>query len=164
MIGFGATAVTASAQGKFEVLDPATAAEIEALTSQVIPSDDGPGAREAGVIYFIDRALATFDSDKREAYRTGMRDVQQSRLKLFPQSTSIAALSPTQQIELVHSIEKTEFFDLLRTHTAWGFLAAPQYGGNRNQAGWTHIGFEHQMHFEPPFGYYDAQVRDGRDS
>jgi gluconate 2-dehydrogenase gamma chain len=164
MIGLGATAVTASAQTKFEVFDAATAADVEALTSQIIPSDDGPGAREAGVIHFIDRALATFDSDKRGAYRTGMRAVQQARTKLFPASTSIGALSPAQQMELIRAVEKTDFFELLRTHTGWGFLAAPQYGGNRNQTGWTHIGFEHQMHFEPPFGYYDAQERDGRRS
>ncbi|PYT19675.1 MAG: hypothetical protein DMG57_44565 [Acidobacteria bacterium] len=34
---------------------------IAAIANQIIPSNDGPGAREAGVIYFIDRALSTFD-------------------------------------------------------------------------------------------------------
>ena len=32
----------------------------ETTDAQIVPSDDTPGAREAGVIYFIDRALATF--------------------------------------------------------------------------------------------------------
>src|SRR5580700_2875088 len=63
----------------FQTLDPATAAELDAITSQIIPSTDGPGAHEAGIVYFIDRALATFDSDLRASYRTGMASVQQKR-------------------------------------------------------------------------------------
>jgi len=31
---------------------------IEALTNQVIPSDDAPGAVQAGVVYYIDEQLA----------------------------------------------------------------------------------------------------------
>ena len=58
----------------FQTLDPAMAAEIDAITSQIIPSTDGPGAHEAGVIYFIDRALSTFDADLRESYRVGMAE------------------------------------------------------------------------------------------
>jgi gluconate 2-dehydrogenase gamma chain len=36
------------------------AAEIEAMTAQIIPTDETPGAREAHCVYFIDRALSTF--------------------------------------------------------------------------------------------------------
>ncbi len=38
----------------------AQAAEIEAMTAQIIPTDETPGAREAHCLYFIDRALSTF--------------------------------------------------------------------------------------------------------
>jgi gluconate 2-dehydrogenase gamma chain len=145
---------------RLEVFDAPTAADIEALTAQIIPSDDGPGAREAGVIYFIDRALTTFEADKRDAYHTGMHEIQQARLKLFPHSTSVAALTPAQQIDLLHAIEKSPFFELLRTHTVWGFVGSPVYGGNRKEVGWTHIGFDDRMHFEPPFGYYDSAARE----
>jgi Gluconate 2-dehydrogenase subunit 3 len=61
-----------SGDGMLQYLDPQAAAEIETLAAQIIPSDDGPVAKEAGVIYFIDRALATFDRDQREIYRTGL--------------------------------------------------------------------------------------------
>lgn len=152
-----AHAVQASVPPHFETLDRATAPEIEAIASQIIPGGDSPGAREAGVIYFIDRALSTFAADQREAYRTGMAGVQEKRKALFPASTSIAGLTAEQQIELVRSIEKTEFFELLRTHTVLGFLGNPSYGGNRGKAGWKLIGFDDRMVFEPPFGYYDAQ-------
>jgi gluconate 2-dehydrogenase gamma chain len=146
----------------FQFLAPANAIELEALTAQIIPSEPGsPGAREAGVVFFIDRALATFEADKREAYRDGMEQVQQTRTRLFPDSPGISSLTPTQQIELLHAIEKTEFFELLRTHTLWGFIGSPSHGGNHSKVGWKHIGFDDRMQFQPPFGYYDAQAKAG---
>jgi len=141
-----------------ETLDADTAAEIEAIAAQVIPSIGGPGAREAGVIFFIDRALSTFALDDREAYRIGMAELHQKRKELFPQSTTIASLTGPQQIALIRTIETSSFFELLRTHTVLGFLADPGYGGNRGKAGWHQIGFEDRMAYQPPFGYYDAEV------
>jgi gluconate 2-dehydrogenase gamma chain len=146
-----------SSTAHFETLDSATAGEIEAIASQIIPSVDGPGAREAGVIYFIDRALSTFAADDVDTYRTGMIELQKKRQELFPDSTTIAALSAEQQLTLIRSIEISRFFDLLRTHTVLGFLGNPSYGGNRGGVGWQQIGFDHHMAYKPPFGYYDAE-------
>lgn len=109
----------------FETLDDVAAREIEALAAQIIPSTGGPGAREAGVIYFIDRALATFASDDREKYRTGLAQFQQKRQELFPTSTSIASLTDAQQKALLRATEKSDFFDLLRTHTVLASWAIP---------------------------------------
>ena len=134
----------------FQTLDPATAAEIDALTSQIIPSTDGPGAHEAGIIYFIDRALSTFDAHLRDGYRTGMSEVQQKRKEMFPGSTSVAALRAINRSSLIHAIETTDFFELLRTHTLYGFLGNPSYGGNRDHMGWKLIGFEDRMAYQPP--------------
>jgi gluconate 2-dehydrogenase gamma chain len=140
----------------FQTLDPAMAAEIDALASQIVPSTDGPGAKEAGVIYFIDRALGTFGADSLPSYRTGMAMVQEKRKQMFAGSASITALTNDQQIELMRAIDKTEFFELLRTHTTLGLLGNPSYGGNRDRVGWKLIGFEDRMAYQPPFGYYDA--------
>jgi gluconate 2-dehydrogenase gamma chain len=140
-----------------QVLTPSEARDIEALTAQIIPSDGSPGAREAGAIYFIDRALATFDSDKKESYQAGLALVRNTRARLFPGSPDAASLTADQQIALLQAIEKSDFFELLRTHTVLGFLGSPSYGGNRGGVGWKHIGFENRMAFEPPFGYYDAR-------
>ena len=56
----------------FSYLDKKAAADIEALTGEIIPSGDSPGAREAGVVYFIDRALHTFDQAQQGLYRSGL--------------------------------------------------------------------------------------------
>ena len=142
---------------RLEFFDAETAAEVEAIASQILPSDDGPGAKEAGVVYFIDRALTTFDSDMQEEYRNGLSEVEKVRKQMFPSSASIAALSREQQFELVRRIESSEFFEVVRVHTVLGFLGSPSYGGNRGKAGWNYIGFEDRMSFQPPFGYYDRE-------
>lgn len=151
-------AVTATTPPKLETLDATAAPEIEALTSRIIPSDGTPGAREAGVIYFIDRALRTWQSEHLESYRKGLAEVQQIRARMFPDSASIASLPPADQDRLIAAFEKTAFFELLRTHTAFGFLGSPIHGGNRGGVGWAHIGFEDKASFSPPFGYYDAEA------
>jgi gluconate 2-dehydrogenase gamma chain len=51
-------------------------------------------------------------------------------------------LKPGDQLRLAQAIENTEFFETLRVHTVMAFLGRPEYGGNRNQAGWTLIGFK----------------------
>jgi gluconate 2-dehydrogenase gamma chain len=132
----------AGTRDKLQSLSAEEAGEVGALASLIIPSGSTPGAREAGVTYFIDKALATFDRDKREAYRQGLRMVQGRRQELFPGSMSIAGLKPGDQLRLAEAIENTGFFETLRVHTVMAFLGRPEYGGNRNQAGWTLIGFK----------------------
>lgn len=141
---------------RLEHLSPADAAEIEAMAGEIIPSDDSPGAKEAGAIYFIDRALGTFDKEKRDLYREGLQAAQAKRRAMFPESATIGALSQKQRIALLESIEKTPFFAALREHTIIAFFADPQWGGNRGKIGWKLIGFEDKFAFQPPFGYYDT--------
>ncbi len=147
-----------SASDQFVWFHPAMAAEIKAIAAQIVPEDDTPGADSAGVIWFIDRALAGYDQDKQQLYRQGLAQTQLKRAELFPGSTSIASLGADRQIALLKAIEKTEFFQQVRIHTVLGFLGHPMHGGNRDMVGWKFIGVEHQMHYEPPFGYYDTEA------
>ncbi len=142
---------------KFRVLDAAFAREIEAIAAEIIPSGASPGAREAGVIYFVDRALETFDRHQLPVYRSGLAEMQATRRKLFPSSRDIASLPHADLLQLIKAVETTDFLEAVRVHTIMGFLADPSYGGNRNQVGWKHIGLESAHRFEPPFGFYDAK-------
>lgn len=154
-------AVQSAEPAGFSYLDKKTAADIEALTSEIVPSGETPGAREAGVVYFIDRALATFDRGRQGLYRTGLEQANAQRKSLFPNSQSIAELSSADRIALLHAMEASEFFQLLREHTLCGFLSDPSYGGNRGGVGWQVIGFDNQHVHHPPFGYYDAEEKEG---
>jgi gluconate 2-dehydrogenase gamma chain len=153
------SAVTGEVSARFEFLDRQTAADLSAIASQILPSVESPGATEAGVIYFIDRALTTFAADQQETYAKGIAEWRATSHKMFPASESIASLTGEQQLALMHAIDKTEFFDVVRTHTLLGFLGNPSYGGNRNSVGWKHIGFDDRMAWQPPFGYYDAEAK-----
>ena len=151
--------VANAAAPRFQFFDASMAADVEAIAAEILPSGDGPGAKETGVIYFIDRALHTFDAEQQNVYRAGIHDVRETRQKLFPDAASVAALTAEQRLALVWAIEHTDFFEVVRIHTLLGFLGNPSYGGNRNKLGWNYIGFEDRMAWEPPFGYYDAEAK-----
>jgi gluconate 2-dehydrogenase gamma chain len=143
----------------FEHFDSSTARDVAAIAARIIPSDDGPGATEAGAVYFIDRALGTFAADQQIAYREGLADLKLRREKSFPGSASFASLRAAQQTRLLHAIEVTDFFSILRQHTVLAWLGSPEYGGNRGGVGWKYIGFDDRGAFSPPFGFYDGEAK-----
>src|SRR5215471_11255784 len=95
----------APAPAKLEVFTPDEAAEVEAITSRIIPSDDTPGAREAGVVYFIDRALMTFATDDQKTYREGLPAVQARVRELFPGVAKFSAATAEQQDQVLQSFD-----------------------------------------------------------
>ena len=142
-----AAAQRAEGQGALEFFSAGEAREVEAIAARIIPADDTPGAREAGVIHFIDRAMAVLGPEVKTAYRTGLA-----------QLGSFASLDEAAQIAKLKSIETTPFFLMVRMHTIMGFLADPKYGGNRGRVGWKLVGFAGAHAYEPPFGYYDREA------
>ena len=152
-------AASSGSPGKFEFFSPEQATEVESVAAQIIPTDNTPGAREAGAVYFIDRALTTFDRERQAVYTAGLGDLQAKTRELFPNAAKFSGLSRDQQIQVLKAIEKTPFFAQIRTHTITGFLANPEYGGNRDEIGWKLIGFDGKFHYQPPFGYYDAEAK-----
>ena len=48
----------------YRFFTPQQAAEFDAFSAQIIPTDDTPGAREANVVHFTDYLLSTIDSDQ----------------------------------------------------------------------------------------------------
>ena len=138
-----------------EILTPDQAAEIEAAASRIIPTDATPGAREAGVIYFIDRALGTFDAGKRDQYDIGLKTLQAKTQELFPLARKFSQVTPDEQDAVLKTLEGQPFFELILSHTVMGFLADPMRGGNRGGVGWKLIGYDDSPAFAPPFGFYD---------
>lgn len=138
-------------------LTRAQADVIDALTSRIIPAVDGkPGAHDAGVLYFVDRALASFNAGQKKLYRDGIEDVNRRASRRSPAAKDFTALPVNGQDEVIREIEQTPFFQSLRFDTIVGTFALPSWGGNRDYAGWHLLGFEHQPRFQAPFGYYDA--------
>ena len=142
--------------GKFAFFTPEQATEVEAMAAQIIPTDATPGAREARVINFIDRALVTFEKDRQPDYTKGLDGLQAQTKQSFPDARMFSALSSEQQIQVLTAMEKTPFFNLVRTHTITGFFASPALGGNAGKAGWKLVNYDDSLNHKPPFGYYDA--------
>ena len=136
----------------------AQAAEVEAMTAQIIPADETPGAREAHCVYFIDRALVTFARASQPAYTKGLEDLQANTRQVDPAAASFSALSSERQIQVLTGIEKTPFFTMVRNHTVIGFFARPEHGGNFDKIGWKLIQYNDSLNHKPPFGYYDEQA------
>jgi gluconate 2-dehydrogenase gamma chain len=165
-------AANSKAPGKFEVLTPEQARQIEAIASQIIPTDELPGAREAGVVYFIDRALKTFAKDSLPTYEKGIAGLNQATTEKYPGAKSFADATTEQQENLLTELTEElqpqaspsrrrlqfasdDFFHTIWQHTVFGFLADPAAGGNRDYAGWKVIGRDPAHSFSPPYGFYD---------
>jgi gluconate 2-dehydrogenase gamma chain len=129
---------------------------VAAAASRIFPSDEAvPGAREAGVVVYIDRQLAgpwgrdryrytqgPFEENAptefgyqgkaapRQIYRQGLKDL-----------AGFDRLEPTEQDQKLKSIEATLFFSLLRQNTIEGMFSDPIHGGNVDMVGWQLIGF-----------------------
>jgi gluconate 2-dehydrogenase gamma chain len=153
-------AAQSPARFSYSLLVADDAADIEALTSQIVPSDATPGAREAGVTFFIDRALGSFFAHWRPGFTRGLAAFQTAARAFDPAAASFAAMSSARQIEFLHTVESTPFFDQARLLTLCGMFSSPVYGGNRDGVGWKLIGFEDRHVFEPPFGFYDRGYSD----
>jgi gluconate 2-dehydrogenase gamma chain len=142
-------------RAKHTFLTAAEAMDVDAVVAQIVPTDDTPGAREAGVVDFIDRALATFFSQIAGDYRAQLAAFQVTYRERHPAAVSFAALTSEQQIAVLTSVDQTPFFNTTRLLTLLGMFCLPAYGGNRDGMGWKLIGFEDAHVFTPPFGFYD---------
>jgi gluconate 2-dehydrogenase gamma chain len=157
----------------FVFLQPQEAAFLKAATARLIPGDEtSPGAEQADVTNFIDKALASgWGAGERaylagpwqpgapqfgyqlkftpaELYRTALRAIERD---LAAAGTPFAAMAPADQDAYLERLEKggvdlggvpsDTFFEMLLANTIEGYLADPQYGGNRDMVGWKAIGF-----------------------
>lgn len=83
------------------------AATIEALAEQFWPTtDDSPGARDAGVLYYIDHALAGPYSRHQSIYRAGLSRLDQRADS--EQGSAFRDLDNEQQNALVSAIMESE--------------------------------------------------------
>src|SRR5256885_4945635 len=98
-------AALSQATPRLEFFTHEQAIEVEAIAAQIIPTDDTPGAREARVIYFIDRALMTFAAGEREALVKGLRQLPSQVRKRFRPAQKFSELGSAQQIQLLKTIE-----------------------------------------------------------
>jgi len=105
---------------------------VERLTELIIPSDETPGAREAGVAEFVDHMIA-HDRSQQYKYRTGLTWLNAHAERTLGQP--FLKLSQEQQISLLEPLaykakyrpgeeDGREFFRAIREMTAMGFYSS----------------------------------------
>ena len=124
---------------------------ITAFTERLMPGAPGkPGATEAGVLNYIDLALAGAYADQQDFYRRGVAQLDAHCTKAY--AKPFRSLTAEQQDETITALEQGKaaefvwpsaqaFFNTVRTHTMEGMFADPIYGGNKDFAGWRLVGF-----------------------
>jgi len=134
--------------------------DLDAIAALILPTDDAPGAREARVVEFMDKSLASFAADQRPLFDAGLADLNARVARRHPGTTSFADLGADEAATLLSELEReqSEFFEAVRVATIAGFLANPEYGGNARKVGWKLIGFDDRFSWSPPFGWYDADA------
>lgn len=139
----------------FTSLQADEAAEFSAIAARIIPTDETPGATEAGVIYFMDKVLSSSHANALPELRNGLTELQNRAMSAYG-SARFQTLEAAQQDALLTEIEQSSFFNTMRFLTIAGTFSLPEYGGNRDRIGWQLIGFEDRHMWTPPFGHYDA--------
>ena len=158
VLALAEAACTAKEDGAgFTVLGESEALGFAAIAERILPATDTPGATDAGVIWFMDGAFASFMRNDLAAARQGLADLQANL-----DGQQFANLDPAEQDQHLGRIEDTAFFSLMRNMTIFGFFGLSSYGGNKGNVGWKVLGVDDPVHtWQPPFGYYDAEYMQG---
>ena len=139
---------------------------VAAIAERIIPGNgEDAGATEAGVVYYIDRALSGVSADLQVVYRLGLRGLEE--LCRAEHGQSVAELDVETQDALVRRFLGPEegnapsglmfgpedqlagvdlgivsrLLTIIREHTVEGYFCDPVYGGNRGAVGWKLVGF-----------------------
>jgi len=100
------------------VLSPHEYATVAAIAAIIVPTDDDPGATEAGVADYIDRKVSK-DATLRWRYVEGVRWIDKASAKLFGRGKRFIDLSPEQQIEVLKAAETTLQMRLRPVTSLW---------------------------------------------
>ena len=136
---------------------------VDAIVEQIIPTDDWPGAKDAGVTNFIDKQLVGPYTRFQEDYRKNLASVQAYSKELYQKL--FEQLAWDEQTAFLRKMEAGEFssalsrgtcsvssglaweegtdcsfFNLIRTHTMQGFYGSPRHGGNKDYVSYKMVG------------------------
>ena len=128
----------------------------ESIIACLIPADDFPGAKEAGVIHFLDRQLVGYHRRFQNLYRNGLANTRKSCLQQFGKCFN--DLADEQKILFLKSLEdnmvpgepwkdmaSSDFFNLILDHTMQGFYGSPRHGGNKDYVSYRMLQLDYPL-------------------
>lgn len=123
-------------------------ATLTACVDRILPKDEDPGAVDAGVPEYIDRAFTNPDLHRmRDDFLAGLAALDRASQR--ESHVGFAQASAAQQDALLRKFAtmpptsgEAHFYETLVTFTLEGFLGDPVYGGNKDRMGWALVGFD----------------------
>jgi len=102
---------TANRLSRFAVFTPPEATDVRALTNTILPETETPGAEAGwGRSILSMRRWPAMIAISANSIAKGLADIGARSRQTFPPSATFAALTSAQQIALLKTIEKTDFF------------------------------------------------------
>ena len=129
---------------------------LDALVEQIIPTDEWPGGRDAGITNFIDKQLVGPYTRFQETYRKGLLAIKETcQTKFQKRFEDLPWDDQTQFLKTMES-GKMEgknwekgfdklFFGLLRNHSMQGFYGSPRHGGNKNNVSYKMLKLDYPV-------------------
>jgi len=154
----GGSAVSCSSGGgRWRFFTAREARIADAICEQIIPADQDAGARQAGVVNYIDVQLTKHFKRHQQAYRQGLQAVDALSHARYQKPFPDLAFADQTMILLDVEKKAKAFFDLILTHAMQGFYGDPRHGGNRDAVSWQMMGvpfppIRGRAHFEKVAG------------
>ena len=133
---------------------------LAAIAERIFPKTDTPGAVEIGALNYIEIALAGDYASLAPLYHQGLRALQRYARGKF--NKKFVDLGDGEKDAVLQDFDAgavdkfkaaAEFFETVRYHVLEGVFCEPQYGGNKDMAGWRLVDFPGQQH-----GYGEAYI------
>jgi gluconate 2-dehydrogenase gamma chain len=129
---------------------------MDALVEQIIPTDEWPGGRDAGVTNFIDKQLTGPYTRYQEIYRKGLNAIRetcnakyQKRFEDLPweEQTNFLKTMEAGKMDGANWKEGLDrnFFGLIRDHSMQGYYGSPRHGGNKDNVSYKMIKLDYPL-------------------
>lgn len=116
---------------------------MDTIVEQIIPTDEWPGGKDAGVTNFIDKQLMGPYSRYQATYRNGLKAILETcKAKFQKKFEELQWEKQTQFLETMEAgkmegeLWKDEldslFFGLINSHSMQGYYGSPRHGGNKD--------------------------------
>ena len=113
---------------------------IASIAELIIPRTETSGAIDAGVPHFIELMLSDwYTTEERQPFVDGLASLEQYAAEHH--DTGFLNLANAQQIEILQSMEETEFFNLAKELTVLGYYT-------------SEVGVEAELFYNPMPGVY----------
>ncbi len=129
---------------------------LDALVEQIIPTDEWPGGRDAGVTNFIDKQLVGPYTRYQETYRKGLLAIRETCKANYQKG--FEELNWDEQTKFLKKMEAgkmvgqlwekgldRQFFGLIRNHSMQGFYGSPCHGGNKNNVSYKMLKLDYPV-------------------